>query len=146
MLKKLKQLWRSSYVRLLEDDVSRLRGENRALMNSLLGTAGFPPVELTVTPPAAPVGALAWRPYRNGVLANLSTCSKTLTFSQTFVDTFSFTCGNPSNNAITTSTSISSSGLAGPQLILVGGRFTNTLSGTFTANRAAALPDNTGIV
>jgi hypothetical protein len=25
--------------------VARLRGENRALLNSLLGTAGFPPVE-----------------------------------------------------------------------------------------------------
>jgi hypothetical protein len=45
MLEKLKQLWRSNYVRLLEEEVSRLRAENRALMNSLLGTAGFPPVE-----------------------------------------------------------------------------------------------------
>ncbi len=37
---------RSRYVRLLEEDVARLRGENRALMNSLLGTAGFPPISL----------------------------------------------------------------------------------------------------
>jgi hypothetical protein len=34
----------SRYVRLLEEDVARLRGENRALVNSLLGTAGFPPI------------------------------------------------------------------------------------------------------
>jgi hypothetical protein len=32
------------YVLALEEDVARLRAENRALVNSLLGTAGFPPV------------------------------------------------------------------------------------------------------
>ena len=37
---------RSRYVLLLEEDVARLRGENRALVNSLLGTAGFPPISL----------------------------------------------------------------------------------------------------
>jgi hypothetical protein len=37
---------RSPYVRMLEDDVARLRAENRALVNSLLGTAGFPPISL----------------------------------------------------------------------------------------------------
>jgi hypothetical protein len=36
---------RGRYVRLLEEDVARLRAENRALMNSLLGTAGIPPVD-----------------------------------------------------------------------------------------------------
>ncbi len=45
MFKTLKQLWHSDYVRLLEEEVARLRAENRALTNSLLGTAGFPPVE-----------------------------------------------------------------------------------------------------
>ena len=45
MFKTLKQFWRSDYVRLLEEEVARLRAENRALTNSLLGTAGFPPVE-----------------------------------------------------------------------------------------------------
>ncbi len=30
---------------MLEGEVERLRGENRALLNSLLGTAGFPPVD-----------------------------------------------------------------------------------------------------
>ena len=50
MLEKLKLLWRSNYVRLLEEEVSRLRAENRAMMNSLLGTAGFPPVEFPEAP------------------------------------------------------------------------------------------------
>lgn len=50
MLEPLKKLFRSDYVRLLEEEVSRLRAENRALMNSLLGTAGFPPVEFPEAP------------------------------------------------------------------------------------------------
>ena len=33
------------YLTMLEAEVARLRAENRALTNSLLGTAGFPPVE-----------------------------------------------------------------------------------------------------
>jgi hypothetical protein len=37
---------RSRYVRLLEEEVARLRAENRGLVNSLLGTAGFPPLSL----------------------------------------------------------------------------------------------------
>ena len=37
---------RGRYVRMLEEEVTRLRGENRALVNSLLGTAGFPPISL----------------------------------------------------------------------------------------------------
>ncbi len=41
----LQKVFRSRYVRLLEAEVERLRLENRALTNSLLGTAGFPPVD-----------------------------------------------------------------------------------------------------
>jgi len=37
---------RSRYVRMMEEEVARLRAENRALVNSLLGTAGFPPIAL----------------------------------------------------------------------------------------------------
>ena len=37
--------FRTRYVALLEEEMTRLRAENRALLNSLLGTAGFPPVE-----------------------------------------------------------------------------------------------------
>ena len=39
------RLFQGRYVGLLESEVCRLRAENGALMNSLLGTAGFPPVE-----------------------------------------------------------------------------------------------------
>jgi hypothetical protein len=37
---------RGRYVLLLEEELARLRAENRALVNSLLGTAGFPPISL----------------------------------------------------------------------------------------------------
>jgi hypothetical protein len=46
MLKWFARHARSRYVRMLEEDVERLRAENRALVNSLLGTAGFPPLAL----------------------------------------------------------------------------------------------------
>ena len=45
MIDRFKNFLKSRYVLLLEDEVVRLRTENRALVNSLLGTAGFPPVE-----------------------------------------------------------------------------------------------------
>ena len=45
-MKDFLQRWlQGRYVDLLESEVARLRAENRALTNSLLGTAGFPPVE-----------------------------------------------------------------------------------------------------
>jgi hypothetical protein len=42
----LRQIWKSRYVRMLEEENARLRVENRAFLNSLLGVAGFAPVEL----------------------------------------------------------------------------------------------------
>jgi hypothetical protein len=63
MIEKLSQLWRSNYVRLLEEEVSRLRAENRALMNSLLGTAGFPPVEFPEVPKPQPLPRLRKRSW-----------------------------------------------------------------------------------
>ncbi|MGB7434707.1 MAG: hypothetical protein WBR26_03275 [Candidatus Acidiferrum sp.] len=41
----LQKMWKSSYVRMLEEENARLRAENRAFLNSLLATVGFPPVE-----------------------------------------------------------------------------------------------------
>ena len=66
---RLREGIRSRYVRLLEAEiereraeVERLRTENRALLNSLLGTAGVPPIE---APPAhaaqiAPIRRRTW--------------------------------------------------------------------------------------
>jgi hypothetical protein len=51
MMQFLLRLLRTRYVGMLEGEVVRLRGENRALVNSLLGTAGFPPVDFPVAEP-----------------------------------------------------------------------------------------------
>jgi hypothetical protein len=40
----LERVFRSRYLRMLEEEVARLRSENRSLLNSLLGTAGIAPV------------------------------------------------------------------------------------------------------
>ncbi len=41
------RLTSSRYMRGLEAEITRLRGENRALLNSILGIAGVPPVMVT---------------------------------------------------------------------------------------------------
>jgi hypothetical protein len=63
MIEWLKSTMRSNYVRLLEEEVARLRAENRALMNSLLGTAGFPPVEFPEPPKPQPLPRLRKRSW-----------------------------------------------------------------------------------
>ena len=63
MLEQFRNLLRSKYVRTLEEEVSRLRAENRALMNSLLGTAGFPPVEFPEVPKPQPLPRLRKRSW-----------------------------------------------------------------------------------
>ena len=68
-LARLCEEMRSRYVRLLEEqvareraEVERLRTENRALLNSLLSTAGAPPIEAPAAHPAqiAPVRRRTW--------------------------------------------------------------------------------------
>ena len=63
MLNWLHKLLQTRYVGLLEGEVTRLRAENRALMNSLLGTAGFPPVEFPEAPKPQPVPRLRRRSW-----------------------------------------------------------------------------------
>lgn len=57
----IKEFWKwlvtSKYVRALEVEVERLRAENRALMNSILGIAGVPPVIAQNEPTAAHLDA-----------------------------------------------------------------------------------------
>jgi hypothetical protein len=41
-------------IRSLESEISRLRAENRALLNSILGIAGIPPLPVTTFTPPSP--------------------------------------------------------------------------------------------
>jgi hypothetical protein len=67
-LARLREGLRSRYVRLLEEqvareraEVERLRAENRALLNSLLSTAGAPPIEAPAHPAQiAPIRRRSW--------------------------------------------------------------------------------------
>ena len=59
----LYKILQTRYVGMLEADVARLRAENRALMNSLLGTAGFPPVEFPEAPKPQPLPRLRKRSW-----------------------------------------------------------------------------------
>ena len=59
----LQRLVQGRYVGLLEGEVTRLRVENRTLMNSLLGTAGFPPVEFPEAPKPQPLPRLRKRSW-----------------------------------------------------------------------------------
>jgi hypothetical protein len=63
MLNWLHKFLQTRYVGLLEGEVLRLRAENRALMNSLLGTAGFPPVEFPEPPKPQPLPRLRKRSW-----------------------------------------------------------------------------------
>ncbi len=61
------RLTTSRYTRALEEEVARLRAENRALVNSLLGTAGVPPLHVDGSQPAVdrkpipPVRRRSWQ-------------------------------------------------------------------------------------
>jgi len=59
----LQRLLQGRYVGLLEGEVTRLRAENRALTNSLLGIAGFPPVEYPEPAKPQPVARLRKRSW-----------------------------------------------------------------------------------
>ena len=63
-----------SYVRTLEEEVARLRAENRALLNSLLGTAGIPPLEIpggsATRPVAMPTRRRSWPQIAQTLEAN----------------------------------------------------------------------------
>ena len=70
MLNWLHNFLRMKYVGRLEDEIvreraenARLRAENRALLNSLLGTAGFPPIEVPDSPKPQPLPRLRKRSW-----------------------------------------------------------------------------------
>jgi hypothetical protein len=68
----IQTIWRrvtaTRYTRALEGEVARLRAENRALLNSILGIAGVPPI--TVLPDSVSIGAQsATAELRDAVIA-----------------------------------------------------------------------------
>jgi hypothetical protein len=103
---------------------------------------------VTLTPGTLPAGAVGYRPYRDGVLDNVSPCSTAfISGAAPYVDTAASACNNnpPSTNAAVTS-SLSSNGITTYQLKMAN-NFTDVVSpAPLTANRTQTLPDATGIV
>lgn len=104
---------------------------------------------VTITPPTAPAGAVGYAVFRGGVflLNNVGTCTGpySVVGLGTFVDTRASACGqnSPQFNAALSS-GASATSLFGSSLVIVGGGFPDTISGTFTAARTQTLPDLAG--
>jgi len=107
---------------------------------------------VTITPPAPPVGAIGYVPYRNGARANvasLGSCSSIVPLNQPFVDTFSFVCGTALPNVSAAGSAIlGPNGLSAQQLRLTnnGNIATTNFPAGLTANRTLSIPDVTGYV
>jgi len=104
---------------------------------------------VTLTPPAAPAGAVAYVPYRNGVKANLNAyggCAAVLSVTQVFVDASGAVCGSSIPNASAGTAILGPNGLSGPQLRLTsnGNVASTNFPGGLSANRTLSIPDVTG--
>jgi len=104
---------------------------------------------VTLTPPAAPAGAIGYVPYRNGFKANLTglgSCSAVVPIAQAFIDTSNTLCGASVAPASAGSSIVGPNGLSGQQLRITNNG--NVLSTTFPsglgANRTLSIPDLTG--
>ena len=62
----IREMWRritaTRYTRALEAEIGRLRAENRALLNSILGIAGIPPIPVDLPDAARALGAASSAP------------------------------------------------------------------------------------
>jgi hypothetical protein len=97
---------------------------------------------ITITPPAAPVGATGWYPYYSPGAGYARLPGAPLTLGVPYVMGTIWGNSLPSSNQALTA-GASSGGLFGQQLVLTGGGFKNTIAGTFTANRTQTLQDAT---
>ncbi|HUB59040.1 MAG TPA: hypothetical protein VL975_01155 [Candidatus Micrarchaeia archaeon] len=103
---------------------------------------------VTVTPPTLPAGAVGYKPYRDGVLADVTPCATDYIAGSTpYVDSFTAACNNSppiSNTGVTSS--LNSNGISTYQLKMAN-NFSDVISpAPLTAARTQTLPDVTGIV
>jgi hypothetical protein len=104
---------------------------------------------VTLTPPAAPAGAIGYVPYRNGGKANTNAfggCTAILSITQVFVDASGFNCGQSVAPASAGSSILGPNGVSTSQLRLSNNG--NVASTNFpvglSANRTFSIPDVTG--
>ena len=106
---------------------------------------------VTVSPPAAPAGAVAYIPFRNGTKANVAafgTCASVIPVSVAFVDTSGSFCGPTPFSPSAGSAILGPNGLSAQQLRLTnnGNIASTNFPGGLTANRTLSIPDVTGYV
>jgi hypothetical protein len=125
-----------------------VNGKETTLGTSISATTTSGNQTVTVAPPTLPAGAVGYKPYRDGLLADITPCSSAYILGATpYVDTFSAVCSNnpPSLNSGVTS-SLNANGIATYQLKMAN-NFTDVVSpAPLTAARTQTLPDATGIV
>jgi hypothetical protein len=129
-------------------DVNGQESTPSAFTNITIGSGNQ---TVTVTPPAAPSGAVGYFVYRgspNGQgLDRVSEQCATgaAAFSATVVDTTSFSCGHaPPTINRAGAQSISAAGISGTQLNVLGNGFNSTQAFSGTAARSITWPDASG--
>lgn len=125
-----------------------VNGKETTLGTSISATTTTGNQTVTLTPGTLPAGAIGYKPYRDGVLDNVTPCSTAfISGAVSYVDTFASECNNnpPVTNGAVTS-SLNSNGITTYQLKMAN-NFTDIVApAPLTANRAQTLPDVTGIV
>jgi len=125
-----------------------VNGKESTLGTSISATTTTGNQTVTLTPPALPAGAIGYKPYRDGLLDNVTPCSTAyISGAVPYVDTFVSECNNPPpsvNSAV--SSSLNSSGISTYQLKMAN-NFSDVIApAPLTASRTQTLPDVTGIV
>ncbi|MGB9465441.1 MAG: hypothetical protein WBR10_10030 [Candidatus Acidiferrum sp.] len=125
-----------------------VNGKETTLGASISATTTSGNQTVTLIPSTLPVGAVGYKPYRDGLLDNVNPCSTAfIAGAVPYVDSFASACNNspPTVNAAVTS-ALNSNGISTYQLKMAN-NFTDVLApGPLTASRTQTLPDVTGIV
>src|SRR6266404_4569624 len=100
---------------------------------------------VTITPPAAPAGAVGYVLYRNGAKVNMvgfGICSSILSVAQVFVDASGTVCGQSTATPSAGSSILGPNGLSGQQLRLTnnGNVASTNFPGGLSANRTLSIP------
>jgi hypothetical protein len=111
---------------------------------------------VTITPPSAPLGAVGYVVFRDGVFLLNSAAACSTPYSHfglgTFTDIYASACGQStlsqnlamSMGGFLASLIGTSPGLFGPNYSFIGNGFASTWSGSFTAARSVTIPDLSG--
>ncbi len=103
---------------------------------------------VTLTPPTAPAGAVFWVAYRSDAEVNAPPGGCALGYipvNSTYVDTFSFTCGQQERAGTAGVSILGPNGVSGPALRLVNNGNTMAFLTSLTASRNVTLPDLSGV-